>query len=236
MRVATINISGNVGKTTVAKNLLYPRLPGACLFEIESLNTGLQLTPVAVKTIRAGSYGAMIDAIMPVESAIIDVGASNVEAFLGEMHQLEGSHVEFDYFVIPMVKDDKVIKESIKTALLLADLGVAKDKIKLVFNRFPKELDAYEALGHVFKLANAEGFTLRRSAVIYENPVYAALNKVGASLLELNNDHTDYRTELHNAKNEREQQLALVMIANKRRASSATKNLDTVFSALFDKD
>lgn len=236
MRIATINISGNVGKTTVAKNLLYPRLPGAQIFEIESVNTGIQLKSAVIKTMRASSYGGLIDSLSLLESAIIDVGASNVEGFLTEMHELDGSYDDIDCFLIPVIKDDKVMKESVKTAMLLSGLGAPADKIKFVFNRFPRDLDVREVFAPVFKIAADDGsYCVDKSAVIYENPVYAALNKAQISLLELNNDTTDYREALRQAKDEKEQQAALAMIANKRRASSATKNLDDVFAALFGK-
>ena len=38
MKVAVINFSGNVGKTTVARHLLAPRIAGAELIAVESIN------------------------------------------------------------------------------------------------------------------------------------------------------------------------------------------------------
>ena len=38
MKIAVINFSGNVGKTTIARHLLLPRIDGAELFSVESLN------------------------------------------------------------------------------------------------------------------------------------------------------------------------------------------------------
>lgn len=233
MRIATISMSGNVGKTTLAKNLFYPRLPGADLFEIETLNNGIKLKSASIKTLRGSSYGALIDSIMLSESAVVDIGASNIEVVLKEMQELDGSHEDFDFFIIPIVKDRKVIEESVKTAILLSGLGVPGEKIKMVFNRFPKDMDLQETFGQVFKIANNGKFTATKEAVIYENPVYAELNKLEISLHELNEDTTDYRAILKDAKNEEEQKHFLTMIANKRRATSATKNLDDVFEALF---
>jgi hypothetical protein len=235
MRIATISISGNVGKTTLAKNLFYPRLPGADIFEIETLNSGIKLKSASVKSLRASSYGALVDSIMLSESAVIDIGASNIEGVLKEMQELDGSHEDFDFFVIPIVKDRKVIEESVKTALLLSGLGVPGEKIKMVFNRFPKDMDLQEVFGQVFKIANDGKFSASKDAVIYENPVYAELNKLEISLHELNEDKTDYRALLKEAKNEKEQKHCLAMIANKRRATSATQNLDVVFNALFER-
>jgi MinD-like ATPase involved in chromosome partitioning or flagellar assembly len=237
MRIATINISGNVGKTTIATNLLYPRLPGALVCEFETVNTGLQLKSASIKTMRASSFGSMIDSIMLAESAIIDVGASNIEGFFKEMQELDGSHEDIDYFLIPVVKDEKIIKESVKTALLLSGLGVNRDKIKMVFNRFPKDLELQDVFAPIFKIAKNDGkFTAHKSAVIYENPVYAELNKLQISLQELNADTTDYRAKLRDTSDEKEQKACLAMIANKRRSASASQNLDEVFSALFGKE
>lgn len=233
MKIATINISGNVGKTTIAKNLLYPRLPGAEIFEIESVNTGIQLKSAKIKTLRASSYSAMIDKLMLVQSAIVDVGASNIEGFLKEMQELAGSHEDIDYFLIPCVKDEKIIKETVKTALLLAGLGVPGEKIKVVFNRFPKDGDLAETFAPILKMAKSGQISTNEKAVIYENPIYAELNKLSISLHELNEDKTDYRAQVTKAKDEAEQRMMLAMIANKRRAVSANENLDVVFSALF---
>ncbi len=38
MKVAVINFSGNVGKTTIARHLLAPRITGAEVISIESIN------------------------------------------------------------------------------------------------------------------------------------------------------------------------------------------------------
>ena len=38
MKVAVINFSGNVGKTTIARHLLAPRIPDADFIAVESIN------------------------------------------------------------------------------------------------------------------------------------------------------------------------------------------------------
>lgn len=38
MKIAVLNFSGNVGKSTIARHLLLPRIPGAELIAIESIN------------------------------------------------------------------------------------------------------------------------------------------------------------------------------------------------------
>ena len=39
MKIAVINFSGNVGKSTVARHLLLPRIAGAELIAVESINS-----------------------------------------------------------------------------------------------------------------------------------------------------------------------------------------------------
>ena len=108
MKVAVMNFSGNVGKTTVAGHLLKPRMGNAPIFSIESINAGADADGLEVEKMKGKKFGELVDEIMPMDSAIIDVGASNVEDFLKLMQQYDGSHEEFDFFVIPVVKEKKV--------------------------------------------------------------------------------------------------------------------------------
>ena len=39
MKIAVINFSGNVGKSTIARHLLLPRIAGAELIAVESINS-----------------------------------------------------------------------------------------------------------------------------------------------------------------------------------------------------
>ena len=81
-RIAVLNFSGNVGKTVVASHLLKPRMPGAKVFSIESINTGADTDGIEVEKMRGKAFGALADELLLADSAIIDVGASNVEDFL----------------------------------------------------------------------------------------------------------------------------------------------------------
>jgi len=78
MKVAVMNFSGNVGKTTVAGHLLKPRMGNAPIFSIESINAGADADGLEVEKMKGKKFGELVDEIMPLDSAIIDVGASNV--------------------------------------------------------------------------------------------------------------------------------------------------------------
>lgn len=107
MKVAVMNFSGNVGKTTVAGQLLKPRMGNARIFSIESINAGADADGLEVEKMKGRKFGELVDEIMLLDSAIIDVGASNVEDFVKLMQQYAGSHEEFDFFVVPVVKEKK---------------------------------------------------------------------------------------------------------------------------------
>lgn len=102
-----MNFSGNVGKTTIAAHLLKTRMPNARIYSVESINAGADASGVEVEKLRGKKFGSMIDAIMMLDDAVIDVGASNVEDFMKMMQQYDGSHEEIDIFVVPTVKEKK---------------------------------------------------------------------------------------------------------------------------------
>lgn len=234
MKVAVINFSGNVGKTTVAGHLLKPRMGDAPIFSIESINAGADADGLDVEKMKGKKFGELVDELMTLDSAIIDIGASNVEDFLKLMQQYDGSHEEFDYFVIPVVKEKKVQADTVNTIRALQKLGIGKKKIRMVFNKVEIDESVSEEFAALFGLAELEkSFTVRPETVIYSNEVFERLKAVGKSLGEITNDQTDYRSQLRQAKDEEEKEMCIRMVALKRLAVTANKNLDDVYKSLF---
>ena len=135
MKIAVMNFSGNVGKTTISAHLLKPRMPDARIYSVESINSGADASGVEVEKLRGKKFGSMIDAIMLLDEAIIDVGASNVEDFMKMMQQYDGSHEEIDIFIVPTVKEKKVQEDTVNTIRALRAIGVPSNKIRVVFNK-----------------------------------------------------------------------------------------------------
>lgn len=234
MKVAIMNFSGNVGKTTVASHLLKPRMGDAKIFSIESINTGADADGLDVEKMKGKKFGDLIDEIMPLSSAIIDVGASNVEDFLKLMQQYDGSHEEFDFFVIPVVKEKKVQADTVNTIRSLQKLGVPKAKIRMVFNKLEVDESVSDEFAAMFGLAESENsFVVRSDAVIYSNEVFERLKSVSKSLGEVTADGVDYRARLRVAKTEDDEDFCIRMIALKRLAVTANRNLDDVYRTLF---
>src|SRR5476649_1402114 len=111
MKIAVINFSGNVGKSTVARHLLAPRMNNAQVISIESINSD----GTEDEAIRGKQFGDLIEAMALMDDAVVDIGASNVEDLINQMKQYRGSHEDFDYFVVPTVSKHKQQRDTIST-------------------------------------------------------------------------------------------------------------------------
>src|ERR1035437_6454266 len=118
-------------KSTVAGHLLKPRLKDAPIFSIESINQGAEADGLDVEVMKGKKFGQLVNELMPLDDAIVDVGASNVEDFLKYMQQQAGSHEEFDYFVVPLVNEKKAQADSVNTIRALSNLGIGQKKIRV---------------------------------------------------------------------------------------------------------
>lgn len=236
MKVAVMNFSGNVGKTTIAGHLLKSRMNDAPIYSVESLNVDATSDGLEVEKMKGKRFGDLVEQLMQSDEAIIDVGASNVEEFLKQMQQYAGSHEEFDYFVVPTVKEKKQQADTINTLRALAKLGVPKNKIRLVFNKVETDDSVEDDFASLFGLAELEkGFVLKPAATVYANEVFERLKSVGKSLADITADETDYRARLRETTDQDEKELCVKMVALKRLATTANSNLDDVFKILFSK-
>lgn len=234
MKVAVLNFSGNVGKTTVAAHLLKPRMGDAPIFSIESLNLDASAEGVEVEQLRGRKFGELQDQLMRLDAAIIDVGASNVEEFLKLMQQYAGSHEEFDYFIVPVVKEKKQQGDTVNTIRALAAIGIPRAKIRMLFNKVDVDETVTDEFAALFGLAEVEkSFTLNPAAIVYTNEVFEKLKAVGKSLGDITSDPVDYRARLRETTDDDEKDHCVQMVALKRLAVTANKNLDDAYKAVF---
>ena len=134
MKIAVINFSGNVGKTTVARHLLLPRIHGAELIAVESVNADGGTHGGTTQALRGRQFAALQEYLQTIDSAVVDIGASNLEELLGLMQLYCGSHEDFDCFIVPTVPPLKQQQDTIATVIELSRLGVPPERVKLVFN------------------------------------------------------------------------------------------------------
>jgi MinD-like ATPase involved in chromosome partitioning or flagellar assembly len=234
MKIAVINFSGNVGKSTVARHLLAPRLDGAEVIAIESINSDDREKSGAL---RGAQFDELQEQMMMLNNVVVDVGASNVEDFISLMQRYDGSHEDFDRFVVPTVPVTKQQVDTIATLDELRDLGVPPERIRLLFNTVNTKSDLRRAFTRIFDHHERKGgFVLNSQAVIYENPIFEKIKPFDKSIIEIRDDPTDYVAWNAKAMEEGapDSQRAYIrqMVALKRLANRAASELDAVFKVL----
>lgn len=231
MNIVIINFSGNVGKTTIARHVLAPRLAGATIIPIETINAG----DVPDETAISGrQYDDLMEAMVLEENAIIDVGSSNVEAFMRLMQQYEASHEDFDAFIVPTVPQNKQIRDTISTIDALLKTGVPPQRIKTVLNRVERFDKPQQVFATLFDYHAAERrFSLPSAAWLHENELYDKLQDHEPPSIEaVLADTTDLKAAM-TATDDREERIRLARrLALRRLASGAQKEHDRVFTAL----
>lgn len=229
MKLAVINFSGNVGKTTVARHLLLPRLEGAELIAVESLNAD----DGQAQALRGRQFAALQEYLQTVDSVVVDIGASNVEELLALMHRYRGSHEDFDCFVVPTVAALKQQQDTIATLAELARLGVPASRLKLVFNMVEDGVEVAQAfdtvLAFVAEQPLAEANTDCRLGV---NEIYERVKGTGADLAALARDETDYKALIVQAQGTPAKLALAQKLATRRLASGVLPELDACFAAL----
>lgn len=177
MKVAVINYSGSVGKTLISTYLLAPRMKDVKFFSVETINqSAADLGIKDVVSFKGDDFSKLIEDVVFEDSAIIDIGASNVEPFLMSMSRFDGGANEFDLYFIPVTKEDKAVKESMKTAHTLHKAGVEKDKIVFVPNRITPGEDVKKVLEPIFSFVKKTNVgKIDKNSVIYDSEVFEYL-------------------------------------------------------------
>lgn len=231
MKIAVINFSGNVGKTTVARHLLLPRIPGAELIAVESLNAGEDQGQA--QALRGRQFGELQEYLQTIDRAIVDIGASNVEELLALMQRYRGSHEDFDCFVVPTVPPIKQQQDTIATLIELARLGVPPSRLKLVFNMTEAGQSVEQAFYLVRAFVDEQPVSVANSACcLSPNEIYARIRGTGLDLATLARDTTDYKTLIAQASHAADKLALAQRLATRRLACGVVPELDACFAAL----
>ena len=229
MKIAVINFSGNVGKSTVARHLFLPRLTQARYIPVASINSDGS----DEEAIRGKQFGELMEALALMDDAVVDIGASNVEDFVARMKQYRGSHEDFDFFIVPTIARNKQLRDTISTIDALAEIGVPAKKIRLVFNMVEVDDPVERAFSALFEYhAASKSFTLRPDAVIQMNDIYGKLKGQDASIEDILKDPTDLKAELKAATSPDEKLRLSQRIGIKRLAAGVKEELDACFKAV----
>lgn len=223
---------GKSGKTTLTANLFAPRMPNAPVIAIESINETAAEVGVDIEQMRGSAFRQLFKRLMMEECAIIDVGTSNIEAFLEQIVKFDGAHEEIDYFVVPVVAGSVEQKESLKTVQALAAIGVPKEKIRILFNKvvesIPDEFAAF--ITNASKLA-----TMNKNAYIDQSELFNLMNSSKTTINSVLADETDYRTLIRQTPKDNESEINRLsnLATMKSMAKPLNRRLDSCFEALF---
>jgi hypothetical protein len=232
MKIAVINFSGNVGKTTIARHLLMPRIAGAELIAIESINAdeGHQ-----GQSLRGRQFGELQEYMQTVDSVVVDIGASNVEDLMALMRRYQGSHEDFDCFVIPTVAALKQQQDTMATLAELARSGIPASRLKVVFNMLDDGVEVAQAFELLLAFVEQHPVAhISTRCRLGANEIYGRVKAMGAAidLAVLARDTTDYKSLIVKADNVA-QKLALAQaLATRRLACGVVPELDACFAAL----
>jgi hypothetical protein len=229
MKLAVINFSGNVGKSTIAQHLLAPRLPGASVVAVESINAD----DSQVQVLRGYQFGELQEFVQSVDDVVVDIGASNVEDLMRLMLRYRDSHEDFDCFIVPTVPAAKQQQDTIATLADLHAVGVPAERIRLVFNmvddREPLERAFHALLGFVAERPIALADVSCRVGI---NEVFGLVKGSGVELAQLANDETDYKRLIAQATDGGQKVALARKLAMRRLARGVVPELDACFTAL----
>lgn len=243
MKICVLNLSGNVGKSTLAVHLLAAFNPAAKIISVESINASNvdDVQGLDVEELSASQFKDIFREIMFNDDVIVDVGASNVAVFMSEITRFKSAVGEFDMVMVPTVPADKQQKDTIATIEWLADLGLDRKRVRVVFNQFdtnslqPVDLTYSQVIG--YSMTEGKGKAVfEPHAVVTQNEIYELVKTTGKTVKELAEDATDWRAVRAQAKADKNMEAlenAMTGQMHHDLAVTAQENLAQVHSVMF---
>lgn len=231
-KVAVINFSGNVGKSSIARYLLAPRME-CDVINVESINdAGSDKKSIA--TVRGKEISALRDYLLKKDSLVVDIGASNVEDFVDGILEYQDGIDDFEYFVVPTVPAAKQQMDTVTTIRELIDMGVDQDRIILIFNQFDKRGGP---IARQYKLVcdnviQENLCKLNEDAIVPTHSFFEAFQNEPRSLDEVVHDDANYREMISETDDDSLKTEYVRKIGMKSLAMGITKELNQVYSAI----
>lgn len=227
LNIAVVNNSGNVGKSTICDILLKPRLEGAQVIKVETINSD----GTNDEKISADQFEDVLNKMDEHDCSIIDVGSSNIENFLLKMQEFKSSHEDIDCFVIPVTPSNKQQVDSVTTIQNLMTLGIEPERVKVVFNMANKKLSVTKEYAE-FLSGIPSDISLSEYSVVFESTVFDLLAKIDRPFLDVLNDKRDYRSLIRQSESKEERSILSFERSAHRLVNGFNDELDQAFSAL----
>jgi MinD-like ATPase involved in chromosome partitioning or flagellar assembly len=230
MKVALLNNSGNVGKTTISREVLAVNMENPVLLEIETHNAGNE----SFKDYFSEYYKKSADEIDEIyeilamnDEVVADVGASNMVEFFKKLSEY-GIETIFDAMIIPVTSDVKQQKDTLKTISMLFGLNYPANKIFVIANRV-KNLTTFDKDFKVLEEASKDiGFHFNKDLAIKETTIFRDLETFNKTLKDVLLDNTDYIKLAKENPEEKQKYIRLDLI--KRGGKRLHEDLQKVFN------
>jgi hypothetical protein len=230
VKLCVLNYSGNVGKSTIAKHLLAPRLDDCEMLNVESINAD-ESDEEAIRGRRFRELTEMLDLC---DSAVVDVGSSNVEDFLLGMQEFRGSHEDYDAFIVPATPPKKQQRDTVSTISALGEMGVEPERIRIVLNWVEHGDEPRQVFASLIAWSEEQKLCAVPRAVVGYNELFSLLRDSERTIADLLKDKTDYRGAMRATSDSDEKLRLSRALAMRRLALGVKEDLDEAWDALWE--
>jgi hypothetical protein len=183
--------------------------------------------------VRGRQFAELQEFLQTASNVVVDIGASNVEELLLLMQRYQGSHLDFDGYIVPTVPARKQQQDSAATLAELARIGVPASRVRLVFNQVNDDGPLERVFETLLAYCNtSKAVEPRLGACLHYNEVYALVRGTDQSLKALAADTTDYKRLIAQAGSTGEKVALAQTLATQRLARGVLPELDACFAAL----
>jgi len=248
LRIAALNKSGNVGKTTLVSCMMAPRMTDLVKVAYVDLTNAI---PDEIPAPIGAVYGAhefgeveneLLDAKRKNKSMIIDFGASDYNTTLEMFSQYALFKNAIDLFVLPCLPADKVQKDTISVIEDLLDFGIPITKIRVLFNSVPMrdKKNLRRTFSDIFEFQAekleklGKTFVANDDLVMFEAEIFKRLGqfKPTMALATILADQTDYDEAIVKSNDEDEKFLFSRIQSVRALALNTENTLSKVFNVL----
>lgn len=248
LRIAVLNKSGNVGKTTLVSCMIAPRMIDLAKVAYVEMTNAI---PDKIASPIGAVYGAhefgdveneLLDAKRKNKSMIIDFGASDYNTTMEMFAQFALFKNAIDLFVLPCIPESKIQDDTIGVIEDLLDFGIDVTKIRVLFNSVPlrDKKNLSRTFADIFEFQKeklqelGKTFVVNEKLVMYEAEVFKQLGKLKPkmALATILADKTDYEKAVVNSKDEDEKFLFSRLDSIRGLAMNTEHTLSAVYKEL----
>lgn len=233
MKIAIFNISGNVGKSTLARHLIKPNLPGSKWVLIENINAGDGTPDVQIDSDDFPKFAAEIATADPKLHFVVDLGASVSKAMITQLDTLRSARNRFDYWIVPVVQlaaGNKELQDSIQAVSELIRIGVRQERIVVIGNNVTSVKTFDNDFQVIKEHANNLGASFCSQAVLHSD-AYPGQRHHALDVISYAESDIDFDALIQGAKND-DDRLEYALQQNQHDlCDMAAKNLRAVWKS-----